>query len=132
MPEKFQGNNRNLVSILEGCVISIPRLVVVKAKLKPCQLYDLDIVRSRPFPLLFKEDAEGDYTLSPQGKHGSAKFTLRKLYRLYLRGRIRLPLQNLRPMIWEDWDYDFGLMLEDNFWTSIPFSTAGLKWMPMQ
>jgi hypothetical protein len=127
MPEKFHANNRNFVSILKGGVVSLPSTVVKIANLKAGHLYDVHMVRSRPFMLLFQEAEAGDYKLSAQGTYGGAKFTLRRLYNLHLKGRISLPIHNLSPIIWEQGKYCFGLMVEQNFWTSIPFNADAVK-----
>jgi hypothetical protein len=127
MPEKFEANNRHYVSILKGGVISIPGIVVTKAQLRLSHLYDVHLIRSRPFMLLFRENPKGDYKLSAQGKYGAAKFTLRSLYNRHLLGRIGLPVFNLEPLIWDKGDYRFGLILEEDFWTSIPFTPSAAK-----
>src|SRR5688572_22246680 len=100
MPEKFEANNRHYVSILKGGVVSIPANVVKKAQLCPGQLYDVHLIRSRPFMLLFQENPKGAYKLTSQGKYGAAKFTLRSLYNRHLISRLQLPLLNLNPLIW--------------------------------
>jgi hypothetical protein len=127
MPEKFEANNRHYVSILKGGVVSIPATVMARAQLRASQLYDVHTIRSRPFMLLFKENPIGDYTLTAQGKYGAAKFTLRGLFNRHLAGRLQLPLLKLSPLIWDEGDYRFGLMLEEDFWTSIPFTPAAAK-----
>lgn len=127
MPEKFEGSNPNLVSILEGFVISLPAAVVSKAKLKLGQRYDVHFMRSRPFTLLFKESPLGIYTMSWQGKSGGGKLTLRKLYTDVLKGRVELPIHNILPIIMDDWDYDLGLMIENDFWTSLSSTSTALK-----